>query len=83
MPDNNKPDAAAAATTPLSAELADQIASQVAEYGTYVANRPIDANGVRAYNTGDPVPVSNVKAHGYDKVPTGEGAKTESWVDKA
>lgn len=66
----------------LSEPLAEQIEAQRKEYGTYVANRPIDVNGVRAYNTGDPVPVSNVEAHGYDKMPTGEGNRTESWVDK-
>jgi len=66
----------------LSDPVAEDIAAQAEEYGTYVANRPIDVNGTRAYNTGDPVPVSNVKKHGYDKMPTGEGSKTESWVDK-
>lgn len=30
------------------------------EYGTYVAVSPIDINGVRAFNVGDPVPVSHV-----------------------
>lgn len=35
------------------------------EYGAYVALQPIDHDGVRAYNTGDPVPVSNVELHGY------------------
>ena len=31
-----------------------------AEYGTYVATGPIEINGVRAFNEGDPVPVSHV-----------------------
>jgi hypothetical protein len=66
----------------LSEPVAEDIEAQRTEYGTYVANRPIDVNGVRAYNVGDPVPVSNVDAHGYDKMPTGDGTKTESWVDK-
>lgn len=33
---------------------------QAAEYGTYVANKPIDFGGARAFNPGDPVPVSHV-----------------------
>jgi hypothetical protein len=66
----------------LAEPVAEDMEAQRTEYGTYVANRPIDHNGVRAYNTGDPVPVSNVKAHGYDAMPTGDGNKTESWVDK-
>jgi len=40
-------------------------AKQAAEYGTYVAVVPIYHDGARAYNAGDPVPVSNVKRHGY------------------
>lgn len=35
------------------------------EYGTYVATQPIVINGVRAYNAGNPVPVSNVDQYGY------------------
>lgn len=35
--------------------------AQAAEYGTYVAKQPIDVNGARAFNTGDPVPVSHVE----------------------
>lgn len=31
-----------------------------AEYGTYVALGPIDIDGARAFNAGDPVPVSHV-----------------------
>lgn len=34
--------------------------AQLAEYGTYVANKPIDIRGGRAFNPGDPVPVSHV-----------------------
>jgi hypothetical protein len=40
--------------------------AQQEEYGTWIANQPILYNGVLAYNTGDPVPVSNVARHGYD-----------------
>lgn len=32
-----------------------------AEYGTYVAVVPININGARAFNPGDPVPVSHVE----------------------
>ena len=32
-----------------------------AEYGTYVAAVPIHVNGARAFNVGDPVPVSHVE----------------------
>lgn len=32
-----------------------------AEYGVYVAVGPIDINGARAFNAGDPVPVSHVE----------------------
>jgi hypothetical protein len=36
------------------------------EYGTFVAIEAIDHDGARAYNPGDPVPVSNVQLHKYD-----------------
>lgn len=36
--------------------------AQAAEYGEYVAKHPIDIRGARAFNTGDPVPVSHVKS---------------------
>ncbi len=32
------------------------------EYGQYVATVAIDINGARAFNVGDPVPASHVKA---------------------
>lgn len=35
--------------------------AQAAEYGTYVATKPIDIRGARAFNVGDPVPVSHVE----------------------
>lgn len=41
--------------------------AQLDEYGTYVAIEPIDHDGARAYNVGDPVPASNVEAHKYDE----------------
>jgi len=37
------------------------------EYGDWVAAEPILYNGALAYNTGDPIPASNVTAHGYDQ----------------
>lgn len=47
------------APTPATAE--DLRDAQRKEYGTYVAVGPIDINGVRAFNAGDPVPVSHVE----------------------
>lgn len=35
--------------------------AQAAEYGTFVANKPISIGGARAFNEGDPVPVSHVE----------------------
>ncbi len=37
------------------------------EYGQWVAVAPIDFDNARAYNVGDPVPVSNVAAYKYDE----------------
>lgn len=37
------------------------------DYGQYVAKQPIYHDGALAYDTGHPVPASNVKLHGYDK----------------
>lgn len=34
--------------------------AQEAEYGTWVATQNIEINGARAFNVGDPVPVSHV-----------------------
>lgn len=34
---------------------------QEAEYGTYVAAKPINIRGARAFNEGDPVPKSHVE----------------------
>jgi hypothetical protein len=36
-------------------------AAQVAEYSVYTANKAIDIRGARAFNEGDPVPVSHVE----------------------
>lgn len=47
--------------------LEDYKAAQAAEYGTWVAAVPIDVDGVRAFNEGNPVPASHVKKYGYDK----------------
>ena len=46
-------------------DVEDFAAAQAAEYATFVATGPILVDGVRAYNAGDPVPVSNVERHGY------------------
>ncbi|MCA1570789.1 MAG: hypothetical protein LC798_10830 [Chloroflexi bacterium] len=43
-----------------------RIAEQQVEYSQYVAAQPIDHNGARAYNVGDPVPASNVQRFGYE-----------------
>lgn len=46
-------------TAPVTAE--DQRAAQEAEYGRYVAAETIFLGGARAFNAGDPVPVSHVE----------------------
>lgn len=49
-------------TTPLSAGTADELLKeQQTEYGRWVAVRAIDIDGARAFNPGDPVPVSHVE----------------------
>lgn len=35
--------------------------AQRKEYGTYIAAEPINIDGVRAFNLGDPVPVGHVE----------------------
>jgi len=46
--------------------LADQRRAEVdAEYGQFVAAQDITFNGALAYPLGAPVPVSNVREHGY------------------
>lgn len=46
-------------------ELAERIAAQEREYGTYVATSRIYAGNALAYDVGHQVPISNVVAHGY------------------
>jgi hypothetical protein len=41
--------------------------AQEDEYGTFVAAKPIDIRGARAFNTGDPVPKSHVEAGVVDE----------------
>lgn len=41
--------------------VAELKAAQDAEYGTYVAKQVIYIGGARAFNVGDPVPVSHVE----------------------
>ena len=48
-------------------EIATYKASQLHEYGMWVAAVDIFAGNALAYRKGDPVPTSNVEAHGYDK----------------
>lgn len=44
-----------------------QYAAQLEEYSQYVAAGPIYVGNALAYNEGDPIPASNVKALGYEK----------------
>lgn len=48
-------------------EYDQHLAAQEKEYGTYVATAVITFDGARAFNPGDPVPVSHVKAYRYDE----------------
>ena len=41
--------------------------AQRAEYGRYVAKEAIFIDGARAFNAGDPVPVSHVESGAVDK----------------
>jgi hypothetical protein len=70
-------------TDPFTAdpELQAYHAAQVKEYSTYVATQDIHVGNALAYRAGDPVPVSNVEKHGYDK--QGLVAKTSSKAGKA
>jgi len=47
-------------TTPATAE--DHEKATLKEYGQYVAVEAIDLGGARAFNPGDPVPVSHVES---------------------
>lgn len=62
-----KTDQSAAATVATPDEVKAFRAEAGAEWGQYVAVSPISFNGARAFNAGDPVPASNVKAHKYDE----------------
>lgn len=53
-----EPTASVPASPKTVAEFQDALTS---EWGTYVAIVPIDLNGARAANPGDPIPVSHVK----------------------
>lgn len=46
-------------TTPATAEELRE--AQAKEYSQYVALGPIDINGARAFNEGDPVPASHIE----------------------
>jgi len=48
-------------TAPNPVTAAEYREAQLKEYGTYVAVVPIDIGGARAFNPGDPVPVSHVE----------------------
>lgn len=52
-------------------------AAQAVEYGTYVATKTIHIRGARAFNIGDPVPVSHVERGivGVDSVETVDATK--------
>jgi len=52
----------------LTAAVAEDVKTQGVEWGTFVATQAIDFNGARAYNTGDPVPVSNVRQYDYEQL---------------
>lgn len=57
-------------------------AAQQAEWGQYVAAEAIDIGGARAFNAGDPVPVSHVKAGAVDKSQVKTTAKAEAEAAK-
>jgi len=42
-------------------------AAQATEYGTWVAAQDIYVGNACAYRAGDPVPISNVERHGYER----------------
>lgn len=63
-----KPPAAPPAAPPVESppDWQERRDAQIAEYGTWVATQPIYVGNALAYDTGHPVPVSNVQRHGYD-----------------
>ena len=62
---DTKPTEVAEATSPITAELGDQIAAQRKEYGLYVANQQIYVGTALAYNPGDAIPIENCERLGY------------------
>ena len=48
-------------SSPIPATAEELREAQRVEYGTYVAAQAIDIEGARAFNIGDPVPVSHVE----------------------
>lgn len=55
-------------TKPAEPEAWEELrAAQYDEYSQWIATGPIYVGTALAYNEGDPVPASNVKALGYDK----------------
>jgi hypothetical protein len=46
---------------PVGKSVEEYLAEQKAEWGKYVAAEPIDIDGVRAFNPGNPVPASHVE----------------------
>lgn len=55
--------------------VAEYRAAHGVEWGTYVATQTIDIGGARAFNVGDPVPVSHVES---GVVVAGEVAKVST-----
>lgn len=57
--------------------------AQLAEYGKYVARDVIFVNGARAYNPGDPVPVSVVESGAVSKdAVVGANTKTAATISE-
>lgn len=59
-------------------ELAEQHASVVKEWNTWVATQDIYFGGALAYRTGDPVPVANVEKYHYDELDMVAGRETKA-----
>lgn len=72
-------------TSPIEAERAalERRQAQLEEYGQWVAKAPIMFGNALAYDTGHPVPASNVESYGYDKQGLVErvASKTEASKD--
>ena len=65
MADSKETPTVAEATSPIAAELADQIELQQKEYGLYVAAVQIFHGTALAYNPGDAIPIENCERLGY------------------